>query len=185
LGQSPGERGMSDKEKPLRPPRRPAPQAKGPDQGGTRAASIRNAPPASQGSPAAGLSPAGGEPLAKQPVPPVVTQNVQQTPAKAPAGGGGGTPTPGSKSKPPAASTPVEPGPSRPAPPQVPAAGSSYHGSAAPGSSPPPTSQAVQKRREGKPSLPGEPANRLAPHRVEGARPKAQKPPADQQAQKP
>ena len=185
FGESPGERGMSDRGTLPRPPQKPASQAKVPDQGGTRAASIRNAPlPAPQGSPAGRPASGGGEPLARQPVPPVTTQNVQQAPAKAPAGASGGTPTPGSKSGPSAASTPVGPGPSRPASPQVPAAGSGYHGGAVPSGSPPPASQAVPKQYGGKSPLPGEPANKLAPHRAEAAPPKVQKPSAGQPAQK-
>jgi len=152
FGQSPRERGTSDREIPPRPPRKPASQAKVHDQGGARAASIPNAAlPAPQGSPA---------------------------------GASGGTPTPGSKSGPSAASTPVGSGPSRPEQPQASVGGSSYHGGAAPSGSPPPVSQAVPKRYGGKAPLPGEPANKLAPHRVEGPRPKEQKPSADQPAKK-
>jgi hypothetical protein len=185
FGQSPRERGTSDREIPPRPPRKPASQAKVHDQGETRAASIPNAPiSAPQGSPAGRPASGGGEPPAKQAAPPVTTQNVQQAPGKAPAGASGGTPTPGSKSGPSAVSTPVGSGPSRPEQPQAPAGGSSYHGGAAPSGSPPPAGQAVPKRYGGKSPLPGEPANKLAPHRVEGPRPKAQKPSAAQPAKK-
>ncbi len=184
FGKSPGERGMSDRGKPPRPPQQP--QAKRPDQGGSQAASIRNAPPsAPQGTPAPGSAPGGGESPAKKVVSPGVTQKAPQAATKKPAAASAATSTPAPQGGSPAASASVKPTPSRPAPTQVPAAGPSLHGSAAPSSGSAPAGQAAPKRYGAAPQLPGEPANRLAPHRVETPRARAEKPAVGQRIKEP
>jgi hypothetical protein len=184
FGKSPGERGMSDRGIPPRPPQQP--QVKKPDQGGSTAASIRNAPPSTpQGSPATGPAAKGGEPRDRKPVPPVVTQKAPQAVTKAPAAATPATSTPAPQVGSPAGSASVRSAPSRPAPAQVPAAGPSLHGTAAPSSGSPPASQAAPKRYGAAPPLPGEPANRIAPHRVEAPRARTPKPAADQRIKEP
>ena len=121
------------------------------------------------------------QPQAKRTVPPVVTQKAPQVAAKAPAAASATTPAPAPKGGSPAASAPVRTAPSRPAPTQVPAAGPSIHGTPAPSSGSPPARQAVPKQYRAAPPLPGEPANRLAPHRVEAPRATTPRPAAGQQ----
>ena len=107
-------------------------------------------------------------PPPRQTAPSVMPQNTPLAPGKAPAATSGGTPVPVAPGVArPAGGPQVGAAPSRPAPSTAPVAGTSRPGSALPPGGGPPTVQAVPKR-EGKISpLPGEPANRLAPYRMQ------------------
>jgi hypothetical protein len=179
FGQSASQRGMSDRAAPPRPPHQPSLQGpqqssvQGKKQKGTRGASAGSPSPqpsqaAPQGVPAgreSGPKTTGPGAAAKHSGPSAPGTGIAAPPART------GTPPPTSSvsplrpAPPPTARTPRVQGPlpSRPAPPP----------------------QAAQKRHGEKPPLPGEPVNKIAPHRAQGPPAKTGKPKADEKEQKP